>query len=206
MRENRVLIGITGVPGSGKTTLTKIFEDLECGAIYSDEIAHRVLEREDVKERIRETFGEDLFDENGRLQRRKLGERVFLNERENEKLLEIVKEPILEEIRDEIRRLTEEGYKIIVVDAPLVFEYGAQEMFDFIIFVITTKDLAKKRFVLNKGYPEDFAEKFIEKSFQSKKKFQKNAQYLVENNLDLQNLKNQALKILNEIKLKKGIY
>ena len=52
-----MIIGLTGVYGSGKSTVAKFFKELGATIIDADEIGHKLLEKH--KDKLTKTFGED---------------------------------------------------------------------------------------------------------------------------------------------------
>ena len=83
------LIGLTGKTGSGKTSASKFFKDLGAFVIDCDSIAHNALFDEKIIEELKKTFPTHIF-ENGKVNRKALGEIVFSNKDELKKLNSIV--------------------------------------------------------------------------------------------------------------------
>ena len=66
---DKVIIGILGGPGAGKSTVAAEFGRLGCAVIDADAIAHELLENEHIKQQIKDAFGGEVFDEAGRVDR-----------------------------------------------------------------------------------------------------------------------------------------
>ena len=75
----KMLIGLTGKSGSGKTTAAKILTDLGAFVADCDTIAHKVLEEDSVKEKLCESFSSTVFNNDGSVDRKALGSIVFSN-------------------------------------------------------------------------------------------------------------------------------
>ncbi|MCF8002248.1 MAG: dephospho-CoA kinase [Halanaerobiales bacterium] len=132
-----MIIGLTGGIATGKSTVSKILKDLNIKVIDADKIAHNVLEYEDVKKEIKETFGNKVLNENGEIDRKKLGKIVF---KENQKLkkLESITHPKILEIID--NKLKESKSELIVLDAPLLFESSLDGKVDEIWVVYASEE------------------------------------------------------------------
>ncbi|NCB63444.1 MAG: dephospho-CoA kinase, partial [Clostridia bacterium] len=93
------LLGITGPTGAGKTTALQTLKELGVTIVDADEVYHELLE-ENVKlrEALTKRFGDLLLDETGRVDRKKLGERVFGDPEALEELNRITHKFVGEEI------------------------------------------------------------------------------------------------------------
>lgn len=130
-----MVIGITGGMGSGKSTAARLFEKRGFRRIDCDEIAHDLLrEDEEVKARIRVAFGDEVFDNEGSVNRKTLGGLVFESE---DKLSEL--EAILHpRIRDAwLAKIASDPDARWVVEVPLLFEKNLQNRVDFTICVFS---------------------------------------------------------------------
>ena len=125
-------IGITGGIGSGKTTISKVFEVLSVPVYYADDAAKRLMnEDEELKQKIRKLFGEETYT-NGRLNRKYLSSVVFNNE-EKLALLNGIVHPAT--LRDAAQWMQQQNTPYAIKEAALIFESGAQENLDAIIGV-----------------------------------------------------------------------
>ena len=70
------LIAITGGIASGKTLVSRWFEEKGYKVVYADKIGHKFLDDEDIINKLTEKFGEDILD-NKKINRKKLGQIVF---------------------------------------------------------------------------------------------------------------------------------
>jgi dephospho-CoA kinase len=146
-----LIIGLTGGIATGKSTVSEILEDLNIEVIDADEIVHNVLEYKDVLKKIEEVFGGKVINNNGKVDRKKLGKIVFENNKKLKKLEAITHPKILEIIAHKIKKSESE---LIVLDAPLLFESSLDDKVDetWVIYAnekIQIKRL-KKRDKLNK--------------------------------------------------------
>lgn len=114
-----MIIGLTGLIGSGKTTVANCFAEYGADIIDTDVIAHTIT-KDDVQTltEIRQAFGEQVFLEK-KLDRKKLREIVFSDDSLRVKLEEILHPKIFDIVRKQINKSTPHCYKLVVV--PLLF-------------------------------------------------------------------------------------
>ena len=73
-----LIIGLTGQTGAGKSTVSEILEKYGCYHIDADKVAHDILENDkEVQEKLKERFGEDITDTDGKINRKILAARAF---------------------------------------------------------------------------------------------------------------------------------
>jgi dephospho-CoA kinase len=126
-------VGLTGGIGSGKTTVAKVFASLNIPVIDADEIAHRLVEKgQPALAQIQQEFGTDILNPDGSLNRKKLGERIFSDPEQKQKLESILHPIIYKTIQSEIEQLNA-PYCIICI--PLLFETGMVHFVDRVLVV-----------------------------------------------------------------------
>lgn len=125
-----MLIGLTGKSGSGKSYAASLFEKWGALVIDCDEIAHKVLLKPEVTEKIRQHFGDGVFD--GDIpNRKKLGEKVFSDEK-NLGVLNSIMHPV---IVNEILSLAENEDRLCVIDGSELEASGIDKKCEHIIVV-----------------------------------------------------------------------
>ncbi len=130
------LIAITGSFASGKTLVSKWFEDKGFIVHYTDKLGHAILQDEKVIYLLAEKFGNEIL-ENGAISRKKLGEIVF-NSTENLKFLNIILHPQIRSKTQAIIDSSREDY--LVFEIPLLCENKLQDAFDLTINISATKE------------------------------------------------------------------
>ncbi|HEY8393926.1 MAG TPA: dephospho-CoA kinase [Thermaerobacter sp.] len=137
-----LLIGLTGGIGSGKTAVAGMLAELGAAVVDADAIAREVVEPgEPALARIVAAFGPGVLDEQGRLDRRRLGRLVFRDAEARRRLESIIHPAVRARTRDRIRRLAETGvYPAIVWDVPLLFEVGAEGLVDEVWVVVAPRE------------------------------------------------------------------
>jgi dephospho-CoA kinase len=123
-----IVIGLTGGIGTGKSTASSYLRSLGAQVWDADEAARAVVQkgREGHGAILRE-FGGEYFDENGNLLREKLGDRVFGDAEALKRLNALLHPVIIDDMLRWLERQRNEGTPVAVIDAPLLFESGADK-------------------------------------------------------------------------------
>lgn len=128
-----LIIGLTGGIGSGKTTVADMFAELGVDIIDTDIIARDLVQPDKPAfKKITEHFGHHIVDSDGQLNRQKLSEVTFNNEKERKALESILHPSIEKEMLMQISKINK-PYCIAVI--PLLFETGQQQRVDRILVV-----------------------------------------------------------------------
>lgn len=132
-------VALTGGIGSGKSTVASIFQRLGTPIIDSDVISRNIVKPgKPCLKTITETFGNDLLNEKGELDRHKLRNIIFDDSQAKKKLEEILHPEIYREIEKEV---SEVDYPYCLVAIPLLIETQATEKFDRILLVDIPEDI-----------------------------------------------------------------
>ncbi len=172
-----------------------MFKSLGAKVINADELGWRILKHKKIKEKLTNIFGKGII-KNGKIERKKLGEIVFLNSKKLHKLNEVVHPPLLSLLKKEIKN--KRG--MVVVDAALIFDWGIENWFDYLILVKAEKNKKIER-LLKKG---ERMEKILSKlSIQKKdEELEKYVDIVIENNQSLEELNDKVKKAYQIIKEK----
>lgn len=149
-----VVIGLTGGIASGKSAVADELERLGCVVSRSDQRAHAMLQRDDVKATLVGWFGPGVVDEHGALSRKALADLVF-SDPEARSRLEGLIHPLLHAERGELlAQAAREGVKAIVIDAPLLIEAGVDRECDVVVFVDAPRQQRLERARESRGWDE----------------------------------------------------
>ena len=135
-------IGITGNIGSGKSYVCKMFENLGIPVFYSDDETKKLYLVPSVKELIIKRFGEEVYFEDGSLNKKLLSYHLFKNE-EAMQFIESVLYPALNQHFDEWCEQQNTPY--VLYESAILFEKNYEKFFDKIIFVSAAEDIRLQR-------------------------------------------------------------
>ena len=145
-------IAITGKIGSGKTSLCNIIKKIGFKVYESDKEVEKLLKRAQIIEQVRLLYKgkiRNLIDHNGNINKKILGDFLFSNKNELDKLEKLLY-PLLE---GQKKKFVEENSneEFIFFDIPLLFEKKMHKKFDKIIFLDVSKEIQEKRVLKRKG-------------------------------------------------------
>ncbi len=200
MTQNNIIkVGVTGGAGSGKTILCNYLRELGYPVIYADLISKDVLVKyEEINHHIRDTFGEEFFNEDGSLRRKELGKRIFLNEEDKIKLENIIIPFIIEEIFIQFKNFEKIGKRICFLDAPTLFENDLHKDMDYSILICVDEGVQLDRVIKRDNISREDAINII-KSQMSQSEKMRLADFIVYNNSSISDAKVSLKKVVNLI-------
>ncbi len=146
-----MIIGITGCPGSGKSMLAAELAVKGWRLIDADEIGREVVETDPaVLEDIAETFGRDVLDVSGRLNRGLVAQRAFSSPENTRRLNGIVHPILIHRLASQVNELRKKNINT-VVDCALIFEWGIEGLFDTVVCVTADETIRKRRIMDRDG-------------------------------------------------------
>ena len=152
------IIGLTGLTGTGKSTVAQKLMAYGCYHIDADKVAREVINNnENVKNKLKEHFGDDVINEDGTTNRPLLASRAFANEESTNALNEITHPAVTEEIKSIIKDMEEIGYRGVIIDAIALFESGEDALCDFTVAVIAPKEIRLERIMKRDSITEEKA-------------------------------------------------
>ncbi|WP_424696293.1 dephospho-CoA kinase [Granulicatella elegans] len=194
------IVGLTGGISSGKSTVSSYLKQLKIPVIDADEVARKVVEPNSQGAiEIRKTFGSDVFEEDGSLNRQRLGALIFSNAENRQKLDDLLQPLIKIMILDEIEEHRQKGENMIVLDLPLLFEKQYEELCEEIIVVYIPKELQLERLMKRNQYTKQEALSRIDSQLSIEEK-RKRATVLLDNQGTIQQLYQQVEQWLVETK------
>lgn len=135
-----ITLGVTGGIGSGKTTVCGFLEEKRARVFYADIEAKRLMqEHASVRAEITETFGDEVYTDDGALNRAVLAEQVFGDADRLERLNAIVHPRVFEAFEGAKERAAEEGVDLLVHEAALLFEAGGDAHVDVTAAVVAPR-------------------------------------------------------------------
>jgi len=154
-----LVIGLTGGIGSGKTAVSDRFARLGVPAIDTDLLARELVEPgQPALAEIVAEFGPDCLDDEGRLHRARLRERVFADPTGRRRLEAILHPRIRTLARERIVRLTA-PYGLLVI--PLLAETGMTDLVDRVLVVDAPEEMQIRRVIARDGVTETQARRIL---------------------------------------------
>ena len=190
---------ITGLIGSGKSTVCALLKERGYEIICADSIAHEILELN--ASRVAQLFGAQLLN-GGKVDRKALGAIVFANPSAKKSLEDLLHPLIFDRICFLANELEKTG-KLYFVDIPLFFESGGKAKYDFAtsLLVYAPKELCLKRILSRDKANKTSANACINSQMDIEKK-RALADFVLENTSDLVSLEHGLKAIIEQIKTK----
>lgn len=176
-----MIIGLTGQTGSGKSTLCDILRDNGFYICSCDEIAKEVRNSAKTALKIADTFGPDIITEDGQIDKKLLAQRAFGSKDAVKKLNAIMHPAILSLSFERINEALKSGFEFAVLDAPQLFESGADKDCDFIVSLIADKEIRLRRILSRDDITEKEALSRISVQL-GEDFFREKSDYIIENN------------------------
>ena len=149
------LIGLTGNIATGKSEVGRILSELGAKVIDADRVAHTVMEpRGPAYEPVAEAFGPGILDEDGSIDRAKLGHIVFRDPAALRRLEAAVHPVTIAEVG---RRISQASEPVVVVEAIKLIEAGMHRLYHEVWVVTAPRALQIKRLMEDRNLSEEEA-------------------------------------------------
>ena len=192
------IIGITGGIASGKSTVTDFLRQQGYQVIDADQVVHELQEPGGrLYQALLSAFGSAILQEDGRLDRPKLGAMIFGNPELLAQSSQLQNEIIREELAGR-RDLLAETEDIFFMDLPLLFELQYEDWFDQIWLVDVTEETQISRLMARNALSQEEAEKRIAAQLSLQEK-RKRADVLIDNNGSLEETRQQIRDALQKL-------
>ncbi len=193
-------IGLTGSIATGKSTVSKMLQEAGVPVVDADISAREVVMPGTAGlKKITATFGEEILQADGSLNRNKLGEVIFNDAKKRELLNQIVHPLVRADMLAKRRVLFSKGEKWVVFDIPLLFESQLTDIVDITLVVATSEETQLTRLMERNHLTEAEAKVRIESQIpiDEKKRY---ADFVIDNNDSLMATKKQVNEFLQWLK------
>lgn len=187
---NKLIIGLTGGIGSGKSAVSERFIAAGIKVVDADYASRVVVEKgQPALQKIAEHFGADILLEDGTLNRAMLREKIFATQSER-KWLESLLHPLINEyIFSELASATT---PYAILENPLLFETGQSERCDRILVIDVPVELQVQRVMARDNNPEEQVRAIINAQIPREERLSR-ADDVIENDKDLSHLDKETL-------------
>lgn len=181
------VIGITGGVGSGKSAiLSYMKQKYNCRIIMADEVAHRVKEPGEVcYNRLIDLLSAEILAQDGRIDKKKMAEKIFLSkvllEKVNKIIHPAVKEYIVAAIQSERDK---KKLDFLFVEAALLIEDGYLEIVDEMWYIYADEQVRRKRLRESRQYTDEKIDSIMEQQL-TEEGFRKHCKVVIDNSKDL---------------------
>jgi len=194
-------VGLTGSIGVGKSFVSGVFAELGCRLLDADETAREVVEPGSLALRdVVANFGSGILQDDGELNRAKLGALVFSEDDKRAKLNSILHPYIIAKQDERLREWEEiDPDGIAIVDATLMIESGGYKRLDKLVVVHCRADVQVQRVMARNSLTRNEAEKRIraQMSQEEKKKF---ADYLIDTSEGFEAARKRTAEVHGELR------
>ena len=193
-----LVFGLTGPSGAGKGEVSDLFASFCIPVLDADKIYHQLLiPPSPCLTELSRHFGPEILNVDGGLNRRALSAIVFSDKHELEKLNRITHAYVMGTIRRWLEYYRNDGIGAVVLDAPQLFEAGAEKECNIVISVLSSRENSIRRIIARDGLTREEAEKRLNAQ-KSDAFFRANSDYVIENDGTLDDHFPKVKKILLE--------
>lgn len=195
-----MVVGLTGQTGAGKSTVSRTFSQNGFAVINADLVARQVMDKGSMcLDEIGDLFGKGVLSQDGTLNRKALANIVFSDKNKLEMLNSITYPYITGEILRQIRSHSLSGNKLILLDAPTLFESRADDFCELIIAVVADEELRRERIIARDGLDTEQAVKRMSSQL-DEEFFRKHSDYIITNDGTLETVNEISKEVSDKIK------
>ncbi|GAU11202.1 hypothetical protein TSUD_341920 [Trifolium subterraneum] len=190
------IVGLTGGIASGKSTVSNLFKSHDIPVVDADVVAREALKKGSGGwKKVVAAFGEEILLDNGEVNRPRLGQIVFADPDKRQFLNRLLAPYISSGIFWEVVKLWLKGYKVIVLDVPLLFEAKIDKFTKPIIVVWVDPETQIQRLLTRDKSSEEDGRNRVNAQMSLDVKKSK-ADIVIDNTGSLDNLNEQFEKVL----------
>ena len=184
-----LVIGLTGSIGTGKSAAAGYLEALGASLISADQVGHEAYTpNTEAWEQVVAAFGEEILQEDGEIDRRKLGAVVFSDPAKLGQLNQIMHPRMARMVADKIELLRTQGVGVVVVEAALLFEAGWDSLVEEVWVTDSPEQIVVERLKQRNGMSEEEARKRISSQMDRAERLER-SDVVIDNSGDMGGLK-----------------
>ena len=183
-----LVIGLTGGIGTGKTEVSRLLAQLGATVINADQVGHEAYTpHSEAWQEVVRTFGEDILQASGEIDRRKLGGIVFADSERLATLNGIMHPRMAAIVREKLEVLESQGTDVAVVEAAVLFEAGWDALVGEVWTTESLVDTVVERLQQRNGFAPEEIRKRIASQMPSEDRARR-ADEVIENDGELEDL------------------
>ena len=183
-----LVIGLTGSIGTGKSEAARQLEALGASIISADQVGHEAYTpKTEAWDQVVVAFGDEILQEDGGIDRRKLGALVFSDPGKLEKLNQIMHPLMARMVSDKIEALRDQEVGVVVVEAALLFEAGWDSLVEEVWVTDSPEKIVIERLKQRNGMSEEEARKRIYSQMDRTERLER-SDYVIQNSGDMAEL------------------
>lgn len=139
-----IVLGVSGIMGSGKSSVSTVFEKLGAARIDADSIGKALLKDKNIRKRLVDRFGDRITDERNQIDPARLAKKAFKNRSTVAKLNQITHPDLIKQLGRNVGRKGKYS-DVVVIDAALLPEWNLRSFIDILIVVDSPVESSIKR-------------------------------------------------------------
>ena len=180
-----LVIGLTGSIGTGKSEAARQLEALGASIISADQVGHEAYTpNTEAWEHVVSAFGDEILQDDGEIDRRKLGTIVFSDPGQLERLNQIMHPRMAQMVADKVEGLRGQGVEVVVVEAALLFEAGWDSLVEEVWTTDSPEQAVIERLKVRNGMSEEEARKRMSSQMGRTERLDR-SDYVIENSGDM---------------------
>ena len=192
-----IKLAITGNIASGKSLIESLLREEGIIVIDTDRIVHELLSQDkEIIERVNNLFEIDVKDNEGKIDRKKVGNVVFKDKNKLEQLEKIL-HPEVKNVVDKFFKENQDK-KIVAVSVPQLYETGWEVYFDYVLLVIADDEIRLTRLIKRDNFTEEAAKNRLSAQISQAEKAKK-ADFLINNSGEIENTVLQLKNVLDRL-------
>ena len=201
-----LVVGLVGRAGSGKSTVARTLAERGAVVLDADRLGHEITDGDpEVRTALKAEHGDDIYLPDGRLDRRRVGDKVFADAGALARLNALVHPRILARLRERIAALQRERHRgPVIVDAALMLDWGFERECDAVLAVVAPEPVQVARLVAARGWSEDVARRRLD-SQHPNEWFERAADVTLTNDGSQEALARQTLAALDRLASRRGV-
>jgi dephospho-CoA kinase len=194
-------VGLTGGIASGKSTVGRMFIELGCQLLDSDQLTHQLQEPgQAVHDAVVREFGTQILAQDGRINRRVLAEIVFKDPEARQKLNSLVHPAVIQRQKEWLEEMNaKDPAAVSIVDAALMIEVGTYKNYDKIVVVTCSPEIQRQRLLERSGLTDEQINARIRAQMPLAEKV-KYADFVIDNSRDLADTRRQVEEVNSRLR------